>query len=123
MADSYVGQIVLEINGAAYEVVSMEPMLRTGRVRVKTMNPTGKVRGTAKGIEEHELKVSVAIPKSGEPNWKAMIDAKISSYPQDGGGKRESWTGVHLVEMGSRYNVEGEATRDLTLGALNHYDE
>ncbi len=123
MADSYVGQIVMEINGVEYEVVSLEPTARTGRTRVRTMNSSGKAKGTAKGIEEHDLRVSVAIPKNGEPNWMAMVDAKITVYPQDGGGQRETWTGVHLVEIGSRYQVEGEATRDLTLGALNHYTE
>ncbi|MCS5514630.1 hypothetical protein NWF32_00130 [Pseudomonas qingdaonensis] len=67
MSDSYVGQIVLEINGTDYEVISVEPSLKTGRKVVKTMNRTGRPTGTAKGIEEHELKISVAIPKSGSP--------------------------------------------------------
>ncbi|MNY54456.1 hypothetical protein D3C86_1903330 [compost metagenome] len=52
-----------------------------------------------------------------------MLDAKITIEPVDGGGDRESWTGVSLVEMGSKYQLEGEATRDLTLAALNYYSE
>uniref|UniRef100_UPI0036D2BE33 hypothetical protein n=1 Tax=Streptomyces lavendulae TaxID=1914 RepID=UPI0036D2BE33 len=50
MADNYVGQIVLEINGTDYEVTSVEPSLNTGRKVVKTMNRTGRPTGTAKGI-------------------------------------------------------------------------
>lgn len=123
MSDIYVGQIVLEINGTDYEVVSFEPNLKTGRKTVKVMNRSGRARGTAKGISEHDLKISVAIPKDGEPDWEAMLDAKLTVYPQDGGGKRETWTGCSLSEMGSKYNVEGEATRDLTISALNHYFE
>ncbi|AJO77484.1 hypothetical protein [Pseudomonas sp. MRSN 12121] len=123
MADDYVGLIVLEINGTEYEVTSVEPNLKTGRKVVKTMNKTGRATGTAKGIEEHELKISVAIPKTGEPDWRALVDAKITVYPQDGGGNRETWTGCSLVETGSKYQVEGEATRDLTIAALNYYTE
>jgi hypothetical protein len=123
MADTYVGQIVLEINGTDYEVTSVEPVLKTGRKVVKTMNRTGRATGTAKGIEEHELKISVPIPKNGEPDWRALLDAKLTTYSQDGGGKRETWTGCCLIEVGSKYQVEGEATRDLNIAALNYYTE
>lgn len=123
MADNYVGQIVLEINGTDYEVTTVEQTLKTGRKIVKTMNRTGRPSGTAKGIEEHDLKVGVVIPKKGEPDWRALMDAKLTIYPQDGGGQRQTWTGCSLVEMGSKYQVEGEATRDLTIAALNYYTE
>ncbi|MBA6065937.1 phage tail protein [Pseudomonas mosselii] len=123
MSDKFVGMIVLEINGTDYEVTSFEPSLKTGRKVVKTMNRSGRATGTAKGIEEHELKVSVAIPKSGEPDWRALMDAKLTVYPVEGGGKRETWTGCSLIEIGSKYQVEGEATRDLTIAALNYYME
>ncbi|WP_160286829.1 phage tail protein [Pseudomonas knackmussii] len=123
MSDNYVGQIVLSINGTDYEIKSLEHTLKTGRTVVKTMNRSGRPLGTAKGVEDYDLRVSVAIPKSGEPDWRAMLDAKITIEPLDGGGERETWTGVALIEMGSKYQLEGEATRDLTLSALNYYTE
>ncbi|NNN24386.1 phage tail protein [Pseudomonas nitroreducens] len=123
MSDNYVGQIVLSINGADYEIKSLEHTLKTGRSVVKTMNRLGRALGTAKGITDHDLRISVPIPKSGEPDWNAMMDAKITIEPLDGGGKRETWTGVALIEMGSKYQLEGEATRDLTVSALNYYQE
>ncbi|USS56981.1 phage tail protein [Pseudomonas kermanshahensis] len=123
MSDIYVGQIVLSINGTDYDIKSLDDTLKTGRTVVKTMNRTGRPKGTSAGMEEYDLRVSVAIPKSGEPNWRAMQDAKVTIEPLDGGGKRQSWTGVSLVEMGSKYALEGEATRDLTLSALNYYEE
>lgn len=123
MSDTFVGMIVLEINGTEYEVTSVEPTIKTGRSVVKTMNRTGRPTGTAKGIEEYELRIGVAIPKSGEPDWRALVDAKLTIYPQDGGGLRESYTGCSLMEVGSKYQVEGEATRDLTISALNYYTE
>ncbi|WP_282339388.1 phage tail protein [Pseudomonas sp. PS02288] len=123
MSDKYVGNIVLELNGTEYEVSSFEPTTKTGRTVVKTMNKTGRPAGTAKGIEEHELRISVPIPKTGEPEWRALVDAKLTVYPVEGGGLRETYTGVSLVEVGSKYQVEGEATRDLSCIALNYYTE
>jgi hypothetical protein len=123
MSDSYVGQIVLSINGTDYEIKSLDHTVKTGRTVVKTMNRNRRPLGTSAGVEEHDLRVSVAIPKTGEPNWRAMLDAKITIEPVDGGGERETWTGVSLLEMGSKYQLEGEATRDLTLAALNYYTE
>lgn len=123
MSDIYVGQIVLSINGVDYDVKSVDDTVKTGRVIVRTMNRTGRPKGTAAGMAEYELRVSVAIPKTGEPIWEAMVDAKLTIEPQDGGGLRETWTGVTLLEMGSKYALEGEAVRDLTLAALNKYTE
>ena len=123
MSDNYVGQIMLTLNGEDYEIKSLDATFRSGRTVVKTMNRQRRPLGTAAGVDDHELRISVAIPKNGEPNWRAMTDAKITIEPVDGGGQRETWTGVALVEMGSKYQLEGEATRDLTLSALNYYTE
>ena len=123
MSDKYVGAIVMDLNGTDIEVASVDHQFTTGRVIVKTMNRTGRAAGTARGIADHTLRVSVPIPKTGEPNWSAVLDAKITMEPGDGGGKRETWTGVFLISIGSKYQVEGEAMRDLEMGALNYYTE
>ncbi|MCF6763774.1 MULTISPECIES: phage tail protein [Pseudomonas] len=123
MSDKYVGAIVMDLNGTDIEVASVDHQFTTGRVIVKTMNRTGRAAGTARGIADHTLRVSVPIPKTGEPNWSAVLDAKITMEPGDGGGQRETWTGVFLISIGSKYQVEGEAMRDLEMGALNYYTE
>ena len=123
MSDKYVGAIVMDLNGTDIEVASVDHQFTTGRVIVKTMNRTGRAAGTARGIADHTLRVSVPIPKTGEPIWSAVIDAKITMEPGDGGGQRETWTGVFLISIGSKYQVEGEAMRDLEMGALNYYTE
>ena len=123
MSDKYVGAIVMDLNGTDIEVASVDHQFTTGRVIVKTMNRTGRAAGTARGIADHTLRVSVPIPKTGEPNWSAVLDAKITMEPGDGGGQRETWTGVFLISIGSKYQVEGEAMRDLEMGALNYYPE
>lgn len=123
MSDNYVGQIVLSVNGADYEIKTLDSELKTGRTVVKTMNRQGRPLGTAEGVSDYTLTVGVAIPKAGEPDWVGMLDAKITIEPLDGGGQRETWTGVSLVEMGSKYSLDGEATRSLKLVALNYYTE
>lgn len=123
MSDNYVGLVVMEVNGEEYEIASLSSKKNTNRKIVKTMNSTGRPKGTAKGVSDYSLTVKVFIPKSGEPDWDTLIDAKITVYPQDGGGKRETWTGVHLVSIGSTFDVDNEATRELELGALNNYFE
>lgn len=123
MSDAYVGLIVLEINGVEYEVKRFEDTVTTNRKTVRTMNRSGRSRGHAKGIVDYAINCTVAIPKRGEPDWLAMTDAKISLEPQDGGGQRETFTGVYLQSVGSKYDIEGEAVRDLTLGALDKYVE
>ena len=123
MSDKYVGAIVMDLNGTDIEVASVDHQFTTGRVIVKTMSRTGRAAGTARGIADHTLRVSVPIPKTGEPNWSAVLDAKITMEPGDGGGQRETWTGVFLISIGSKYQVEGEAMRDLEMGALNYYTE
>ena len=123
MSDKYVGAIVMDLNGTDIEVASVDHQFTTGRVIVKTMNRTGRAAGTARGIADHTLRVSVPIPKTGEANWSAVLDAKITMEPGDGGGQRATWTGVFLISIGSKYQVEGEAMRDLEMGALNYYTE
>lgn len=123
MSDKYVGAIVMDLNGTDVEVASVDHQYTTGRTVVKTMNRSGRAAGTSKGIADHTLRLSVPIPKTGEPNWAAVLDAKITMEPGDGGGQRETWTGVFLISIGSKYQVEGEAMRDLEMGALNYYTE
>lgn len=123
MADKYVGLIALELNGVELEVTSFSPTENTGRSRVATMNRQGRATGSAKGLTTYDLEIEVVIPKSGEPNWGAMVDAKVTIYPQDGGDLRETYTGVSLVTKSSRYQVEGEARRTLSCFALNYYTE
>jgi len=123
MAIDYVGLIVLEIDGVDYDVESLDTTDKTGRKPVKTMNRTGKPKGSAKGVQEFSLKCTVCIPESGEPDWWGMKNAKLTLDPLDSGAKRVSYTGCCVEEVGSKYVVDGEAKRDLTLFALDRKEE
>lgn len=123
MAEKYVGSIVIEIDGQEIECVSLDKKVNTGRVPVKTMNRTGRVKGHAAGIKTIELSVEVAIPLEGEPDWEAVEDARITQSPVTGNGPRESYTGCAVLEVSGQYKVEGHAVRRLTISALDHVKE
>lgn len=114
--EEYVGAIVIEVDGKEAEVVSFSPASKTGKKPVKTMNRTGRVKGFARGIEEHELKVTVVIPLSAdEIDWWRMEGGKLTQFPVSSGGKRVSYYDCVTLDLGEQYNVDNEARRDLTL--------
>ncbi|AOJ10601.1 phage tail protein [Burkholderia mayonis] len=122
--EEYVGAIVLEVDGREAEVVSMSPTSKTGKKPVKTMNRKGRVKGFARGIEEHELKVTVVIPLNGdEIDWFNMEGGKLTIFPASPGGQRVSYYDCVTIEMGDQYNVDNEARRDLSIFSTRRVTE
>lgn len=123
MSIDYVGTIILEIDGKDYDVESLDDTAKTGLKRVKTMNRTGKPKGSAKGVPEYDLKITVPVPPTGEPDWWNMRNAKLSIDPLEAGAKRVSFTGCGVTDVSSKYVVDGEAKRDISLFALDRKEE
>ncbi|AJX76695.1 hypothetical protein [Burkholderia pseudomallei] len=122
--EEYVGAIVLEVDGQEAEVVSVSPTSKTGKKPVKTMNRTGRVKGFARGVEEHELKVTVVIPLDGdEIDWFNMEGGKLTMFPVSPGGHRVSYYDCVTLDMGDQYSVENEARRDLTIFSTRRVTE
>lgn len=122
--EEYVGAIVLEADGREAEVVSFSPTSQTGKKPVKTMNRTGRVKGFARGIESHELKVTVVIPLTGdEIDWWGMEGGKLTQYPVSPGGKRVSYQDCVTIDMGEQYTADNEARRDLTIFSTRRVTE
>lgn len=117
--NEYLGTIVMEIDGQEIDISTIDATQKTGRKPVKTMNRTGRVKGFAKGIAEFDLRVAAVIPLTGDIDWAAIQGAKITVYPQSAGGKRVSYTDCFTLEVGDKYDVEGEARRDISMAALN----
>lgn len=117
----YCGTIVMEVNGVEYEVVSVDPSVKTGNKTVQTMNSKKRALGSACGIKELSLNIEAAIPMDGsEPDWINMKGATITIYPACGtGGKREIYTGCTVEEVGSKYGVGKEAARTIQMHALD----
>ncbi|MCA8183831.1 MULTISPECIES: hypothetical protein [Burkholderia cepacia complex] len=122
--EEYVGAIVLEVDGKEAEVVSVNPTSQTGKKPVRTMNRTGRVKGFARGVESHELKVTVVIPLSGdEIDWWNMEGGKLTIFPVSPGGKRVSYQDCVTQDMGDQYSVDNEARRDLTIFSTRRVEE
>jgi hypothetical protein len=116
--EEYLGTIVLEVDGQEVDVTSVDVTVVTGRKVVKTMNRTGNAKGYSKGMRDYNLRLSVAIPASGDLDWAAINGAKLTIYPLDAEEKRESYLDCATSEVGEKYDVNGEATRDITMMAL-----
>lgn len=122
MSIEYDGEIVVEINGQEVDCVSFDDTVKTGRKPVKTMNRTGRAKGSVTGIETVEMKITAAIPATGEYNWRTMKDARIVTYPVGNPSKRTTYTDCNVTDVGSKYQLEGEAVRDISLYSLRKVD-
>lgn len=117
--EEYLGAIVMEVDGQEIEIESCDTTNKTGRKLVKTMNKSGRAKGFAKGVAEYDLKVTAVIPLTGDIDWAAIQGAKITIYPQTTGGKRTSYLDCFSLDVGEKYQVDGEAKRDISMAALN----
>lgn len=121
---TYVGAVVMEINGREVEIVSFKPEVTTGRKPVKTMNRRGRVRGYADGITEYTLSVTAAVPFDGtEIDWENITNAKITIYPINAEDKRTSYLKCFSSKCSEQYEVENEARIDIDMIALDKVTE
>lgn len=122
MTVEYTGAIVLSVDGKDYDVESVDVTRKTGRKLVKTMNRTGKSKGFAKGVAEFDLKMTMPVTPA-DPEWADIENAKVTLEPLNTGDKRVSYTGCFTIDVGEKYQVDGEAKRDITMGALDRKTE
>jgi hypothetical protein len=122
MSIDYDGEVVVEINGKEVDVVSFDDTVNTGRKPVKTMNRTGRSKGSVTGIETFEMKITAPSPVTGEFNWRTMKDAQIVIYPVGNPSKRTTYIDSNVSVVGSKYQLEGEAVRDISLYCLRKVD-
>lgn len=122
MGIEYDGEVVVEINGKEVDVVSFDDTVTTGRRPVKTMNRTKRAKGSVNGGESVEMKITAPAPATGEFNWRTMKDAQIVIYPPDNPTKRTTFQDSNVTSVGSRYQLEGEVVRDISLYCLRKVD-
>lgn len=114
MSTDYDGEVVLEINGKEVEVVSFDYTVKTGRKPVKTMNSKGRPLGSVTGSKTVEWKVTAPVQVTGEYDWEKMLDAQIVTYPFGHPSKRTKFIDSNVMEVGSKYQLDGELVRDIT---------
>ncbi len=118
MALEYQGEIVCEIDGREVDIVSFDETVTTGRKPVKTMNKTGRAKGFARGTQTIELKITAPAPTTGDYDWAGMENAKIDIYQVGNSAQRTSYTDCGSISVGSRYQLDGEMVRDISIFAL-----
>lgn len=119
----FVGAASLEVDGKEVEVSSISVKESTGRRAVKTMNRAMRVKGFSRGIVTYDLSVTAVVPLTGTPiDWANIEGAKITVQPV-GGGKRYSYLDCFTLELGEKYEVDGEAMIDIQMAALRKVQE
>lgn len=118
MGIEYDGEVVVEINGQEVDCISFDHTVNTGRKPVKTMNRTGRAKGSVNGIETRDMKITAPAPAAGEYDWEKMRDAQIVIYPVGNPSKRTTFMDCNVISVGSRYQLEGEMVRDISLYCL-----
>lgn len=118
----YVGAVIFEANGVEYDAVSLDEDVKGDKKLVLTMNRKRRAKGRCRLIPQYTLKVTLPIPTEDEPDWLEMDDVKITIQSVEG-GDRTTYQGCFVTDMSGKYKVDGEAVRELTLGALNRIIE
>lgn len=121
--EEYVGDIILEVDGKEVDVKSVEETIATNRSAVKTMNRTKRPKGYRNGMVDYSLQITAPVPKEGELVWENVVDAKITIEPTEEGGKRISYLDCAVTEVGGSYDVDNEATRNISMIALRKVKE
>lgn len=119
----FVGAASLEVDGKEIEVTSIGVKEVTGRRLVKTMNRAMTAKGFSRGIKTYDLSVTAVVPLTGMPiDWAGIEGAKLTVQPV-GGGQRYSYLDCFSIEVGAKYEVEGESVIDIQLAALRKVNE
>lgn len=119
----FVGAISMEVDGKEVEIDSLNVKESTGRRPVKTMNRAMRIKGFSRGIVTFDLSVTAVVPLTGTPiDWANIEGAKITVQPV-GGGKRYSYLDCFTLELGEKYEVDGEAKIDIQMAALRKVQE
>lgn len=121
MAASFVGQILLIINGLpVIHVKSLDADTDTGRELVMGMNPLGGALGHSNGSAEYSLNVEVYVPRLvPDIPWENIDGAVIMIAPKDGGVPVKLYTGVFTTRVGFSSNEKGAATQRIDMKARN----
>jgi hypothetical protein len=119
----FVGAASLEVDGKEIEVTSIGVQTTTGRKLVKTMNRAMRAKGFSRGIVVHELSITAVVPVGPSViDWANIEGAKLTTQPV-GGGARTSYLDCFSVDVGEKYQVEGEAMIDVKLVGLRKVTE
>lgn len=117
-----VGTIWLTVNGREFDCTGFSPTENAGRKPVSTMNRQGRVRRWARTTRGYSLSFEVVVPEHDSFDFASVEDATLTIESLDG-GKRTTYTGVGVEEVGEQYQDGNEAKRSIKAFALDKVEE
>lgn len=89
---------------------------------VPTMNRQMRTKYVAKGTKGWTLNLETVLPLSGSINWSEVEESRISIESPDG-SFRETYIDCFPSEIGTSSGVDNNASRSISLFALDHIVE
>lgn len=117
-----VGTIWLTVNGREFDCTGFSPTETAGRKPVSTMNRQGRVRKWARVTRGFSLSFEVVVPETDNFDFARVEDATLTIESLDG-GKRTTYVGVGVEEVGEQYQDGSEAKRSIKAFALDKVEE
>lgn len=117
---TYVGAVILELDGVDIEALNFNYEHNTGRTAVKTMNKTGRKKGYAMGVKEWT--VSFDVPKmigEAQINWADISRSKLTFYPVEKPWDRQSLRDFFVMTVSEAAKTEEELVVSITGEAFN----
>lgn len=109
----YLSRVVLDVNGVQIDdFKSATDKEVEVHKQVNLMNKTGFMAVTPR----HAVDVEYVVPFSGEFDWVAVKNGRLTLEYEN--GKRKTYTGVYVLKIGDeKTDGENETVRTIELGA------
>ena len=121
---TYVGAVILEIDGIEVEVQSFSKKHNTGRKSVKAMNRKASPLGYAMGIKTWELSFKAPIKIADKEFDLTLISkSKITYWPVGKPNARKSLIDVFVTNVSDDFETENEAIVNVEAEALGEINE
>jgi hypothetical protein len=114
MTTDYVGEIQMEINGAEVDIVSFDDTFTSGKKPVPTMNKTRRPKGSTRGSEKVEWKITAPAQLVGGYKWRSMNNARIVTYPVETPSARTTYFDSNVTSVGKKYSLDNEMVQDIS---------
>ncbi len=117
---TYVGAVVIEIDGVDIEALNFSYDHNTGRKGVATMNRTGRKKGYCMGTKEWTI--SFDVPKmvgDAMVDWSLLNKGKLTYYPIEKPWDRTTLRNFFVITVKEDAKVDNELVTSITGEALD----
>ena len=106
-----VGDVILEVSGKEYEVISVSYDDETGRKAIDVMSASQNPNHYSVGAGKLTGSFEAAIPADGsEPDWRDIVEGRLVVVDPHG-QYREAVDDVYITKVSSKYQAGEKAAR------------